>query len=276
MSDGRPEAIKIALTVDGPGWRTVAWVNGGCFAVVIGGVAVGSLLAYGTATALGATLFFLAIFWPFLWVSRFAFRAAQVVAWIEVAVDQVTVHHPAMFREPLALGYLVHSYFVGDLPGIPPPTTPGGEESVSPRFWGQSRAADRQFWWRPPVEPSAVAPDLLTVTQARGWNLVLVLCESFFLDGLPKRSVGFLRLVTRGSACRRSPRRRSWIRGFFTAVDEPEAAIAALDRAGIARTDLTPEVLAWLSNDPPAPFGRAVRNLIRDHRRKMAGPSSAE
>ena len=247
--------VKVELGVDEGAWRLWSTVTTICLALTIGAIALGGTLAYGPVTGGLTTALFLLLLSPLLGVARFTARAARSEPWIGVRPSRLTIHHPTFLAEDLEIDLdAVHSFSVCDRLNEPQV----GTEASAATLWASA-------------QPSAATPDLFTVTQVHGWNFVLILKESFFLATAPRRALGWVNYLSRGLVCSRAPSRNYWIRGFFGVVPDPEQAKAALTGAGLAHTELTPEVLTWLADEPPVPLGRAWRNYRRDKKRRRPG-----
>ena len=267
--------IRVTLNDDRKAWRLWGTAYGVCSLVTLAGIALGGSVAYGAVTGVAVTAISVLLLSPLLWLARFTSFAARADAWIDVSSACLIVHHPAFLSEDLLIDRdVVHSFFVGELPGHRPPPAPHEPVNTAwKRLRAHSRALDEEARWRPPVRPSGAAPDLASVSEEPGWNFALILQRSFFLAGTPRRSISVVRFLSRGAACAFAPKRNYWIRGFFAVVQEPERAAAILASAGVPRSELTPEVLGWLRDAGPAPLGRAWRNYWRDRRRREPGPS---
>lgn len=263
------DRIGLAIGVDGWRlWRTVFTICSGVTVVFIAGL---TAVTSGPAVGFAAVPLSVILVSPLIWVARFAGRASRSEAWIEADSVGLHIHHPVFLSRDLHLGRgAVHSVFLGEMPGEPPTITGNGTAGTPwKRLRTMSQAIDNPVRWVPAVQPSHAAPDLMSVDRHRGWNFVLILQEPYFLGMAPRRAMGVLKWVSRGSLCNLAPTRRNWVRGLFGSFLDCDEAARVLTEARIPLSqELTPEIVAWLADGPPVALGRALRNYLRDRSRR--------
>ena len=209
---------RVILAVDRKGWRNWARLNYTCLGLTIGGIAVAAGIRHGPLDAFAMTGILTMLLAPLLWSAWFASLAARSESWLDLKTGRLTLHHPVFLSADLELRDVTLAFYVGDASGY--------------------------------AKPTAAAPDVFSVLEAKRWSLVLVFREPFFLGPAPRRSIGVFRLLSRWTACAQAPRRNRWIRGLYGVVEDQRAAAAALEMAGVERLrELSPEVLRSLATE---------------------------